>query len=74
MNSTPSLWISSLLFLAASCSNPPKTNGIIIATQPNVAHTLQAEAPVVQYDNQIDYTPTLEEHNDELVHLLEQLT
>lgn len=66
--------MSSLLFLAASCSNPPKTNGIIIATQPNVAHTLQAEAPVVQYDNQIDYTPTLEEHNDELVHLLEQLT
>jgi hypothetical protein len=73
MKSTPSLWMWSLLLLAVSCSNPSKTNAIIVATQPSVAHTLQAEPPVVQYDNQIDYTPTLEEHNDELVHLLDQL-
>ena len=64
----------SLLLLAVSCSNPSKTNAIIVATQPSDAHTLQAEKPLPrELERQFDYTPLLEAHDEELVDLLDEM-
>ena len=74
MTSKPSLLMWWILFLIASCGNPSKTNAIIVATQPAVADTLKIPSVPIKQERQIDDSPFLVAHSEDLVQLLGQLT